>query len=678
MNGIRRHAPILLLAAACLLMASGFLFGTTPDDEEYRSAVLSAQLHARALLRGEYLTWTSQLGFGTPQPLGPSLLFHPLLPLLAWMPADAWVQLLLAVHLAIGVSGAWMLGTAIGLARFGRVLLASTLVLATPTQNYVLTDFWLTPLVTWTLVPWLVWGFLRLSRAEFPAERRRMAVFTGGVGGLIMANGHGGYLLVYPLPLLAFMAWHWQSVLRRRRECALLLAVALAIAAPTVYHATTEFLTFPAGLPRDNTGQTLALADMLDALIRPFSGGVREPLEYTRELGARVLFFGGPFTILALIGGVRAIAGGARRDLATGAAVALALLVTPGLDRFPLFTATYLFRDPLILFAAPLAALELQRLATRTTWRGAAPLVATAQLALLVFGAWPFLTSTWATRSWPHGPARSITRGTPLTLGIRDAVAARPGRIYLTNLVEQVLSTNSSRQDGLVTNGLAYIGLSVVNGRFKGVSVDRVHPSDAVPYGVIRAQPQVERLRGLLDIAGITYVLALAGEPVADGWEPIVSVRGTHPFPLVLWRNPTTALGAMVVDRTTSDAAVSARPGCTTAGLFCLDDESLTSLARPGVTRVTNRDGRIAIELAPAVEARRVLVAEMFRQEWRAEPAGTVLRPAFGGLMFVDVPAGVAQVVLVYRPWLRLSLAAAAWTMMAAAFVVVCRPVRRA
>ena len=83
----------MVLVGSAALLASGFLYGTTPDEEEYRSAIISAQLHARGFLEGHYLTWTSHLGMGVPLPLGPSFVFHPLMPLLAVLPADLIVAL---------------------------------------------------------------------------------------------------------------------------------------------------------------------------------------------------------------------------------------------------------------------------------------------------------------------------------------------------------------------------------------------------------------------------------------------------------------------------------------------------------------------------------------------------------------------------------------------------------
>ena len=81
MEQSRHRAALALPAAAVLFLVWGPLVGATYDDEEYRSAILTIVVHARALLDGVYPYWTSALGFGLPHPLHPALLMHPLMPL---------------------------------------------------------------------------------------------------------------------------------------------------------------------------------------------------------------------------------------------------------------------------------------------------------------------------------------------------------------------------------------------------------------------------------------------------------------------------------------------------------------------------------------------------------------------------------------------------------------------
>jgi hypothetical protein len=652
---------LALLFAAAILLASGFLFGATPDDEEYRSGVLSTQLHARALIEGRYLTWTSSLGFGMPGPLGPSLVFHPLMPLLGFLPADAWIAILLTVHLVLGGVGMWRLGLTLRLSPPACALCAATMLLATPTQNYVLTDFWPTLFVTWTTVPWLVIGFLHLIERKEREGSLSVAAATGTLGGLIVANGHPGYLLVYGPALLVLMAWHWRTIVRDWRLWTVVTMAGVAVAAPTLLHLATEFLRFPPGLPRDNYGASLGLAEVRDVLLRPFGASFTRPFPTTRILGTRTLFFGGPFALMAVAAVLLTAVRRERGDFVAAAAVSLVMLVMPGLDRIRFFTATYLFRDPLILFATPLAAVALDRLLAAPRARAVGVTVAAAQTIVLALSIWPFLQTTWATRFWPSAPGAAIARGTPLTTTVAAAVAAAPGRLFLTSGVSSLVAENRLRRDGLVLNSFAYLGVSVVNGTFKGISVDPIHPSATVPYGLINASPSVQTSQGFLDIAAIRYVLARAGETVAANLEPVQAATDLAGRTYALWRNPTASRGALVIDAGAEHLRPARRPGCEEPGFLCLDPEPLRALTRPGVLDVISEDGRIRINLDRSRQPRMLLVAEMFRPEWTAAPREVVIQPGFGGMMLVKVPPGVSQVVMSFRPRVRLGLTLLAW-----------------
>src|SRR5262249_5067764 len=95
---VHRWAALSLVTFATGLLASGFLGGTPPDEEEFRYAVLTSWLHIHALAKGSYSFWTSLLGFGLPQPFIPNFWFHPLLPLLGILEPATWVRALLLVH----------------------------------------------------------------------------------------------------------------------------------------------------------------------------------------------------------------------------------------------------------------------------------------------------------------------------------------------------------------------------------------------------------------------------------------------------------------------------------------------------------------------------------------------------------------------------------------------------
>ena len=90
----------------------------------------------------------------------------------------------------------WRLTTALGLTPLTRSVCVFSFVLATPTQNYALFNFWPSHYVMWTAAPWLLLFAWRLLEAEGP-ELRRLSLILGVVGGVVLATTHPGHAPVY-------------------------------------------------------------------------------------------------------------------------------------------------------------------------------------------------------------------------------------------------------------------------------------------------------------------------------------------------------------------------------------------------------------------------------------------------------------------------------------------------
>ena len=76
---------------------------------------------------------------------------------------------------------------------------------------------------------------------------------------------------------------------------------------------------------------------------------------------------------------------------------------------------------------------------------------------------------------------------------------------------------------------------------------------------------------------------------------------------------------------------------------------------------LTRRHGTVTAAFAPGDGPRHLLVSEMYRPGWQARAGGRSLpvAAAWAGLIAVDVPPGVREVTLRYRPALVVALT---WT----------------
>lgn len=324
-----------LACGVVALLSTTFLVGSTPDDEEFRFAVLSAWLHVDALRHGRFEFWTATLGLGVPQPFTPNFLLHPLLPLLAVVSPVTWARVLLLAHTLLGAAGMWQLARRLRATALTSAVCVSTFLLATPAQNYVLTDFWPSHCIVWTSAPWLLLLLWRVLEADGRALRV-WSVACGLCAGLVVASANPGHVIVYATVAAAVVVAHWHQVVARGRWIALATLIAAAIASPTLAQLAHERPLFAPDLESWNLPAPLPWSAGWNAFFGPI-GPPNERLPF-----ARTLFFGGPFAVLCVIGCVRF----ARRhtDLALVVATCTVLLFTPLLPltfvsaRFPFAT----------------------------------------------------------------------------------------------------------------------------------------------------------------------------------------------------------------------------------------------------------------------------------------------------------------------------------------------------
>lgn len=656
---IARLSSVGLACGVVAVFSMTFVVGSSPDEEEFRFAILSTWLHVDALRHGRLEFWTAMLGLGVPQPFTPNFLLHPLLPLLAVVSPVTWTRVLLLAHTLLGAAGMWQLTRHLRATALTSAVCVSTFLLATPAQNYVLTDFWPSHYIVWTSAPWLLLLAWRVLEADGRALRV-WSVASGLCAGLVVASANPGHLIVYATVAAAVVVAHWRRVVARGRWIALAILIAAAIASPTLAQVAHERPMFAPDLESWNLPAPLPWSAAWNAFFSPL-GPTSEPLPFTRTL-----FFGGPFAVLCLIGCVRF----ARRhvDLALVVATCTVLLFTALLP-LSFVSARFHFRDPLILAAIPLAGLSLERLLSARRWRPVAVLVVITQLGVLFASAWPAMARTLTPDARRAEWFRAATGATePVEILLK---LARPaGRMIFSPAVDDEVYELSHLQEGLGVNALAYRGLSVVNGWFKGVSAGTVWPDERWFYARVSAPQQLLESAAGLDVLGIRYVLANADETVAEDLRRrgVIPKRdGTH---FVLYENSNPWPDAFVLDSAAEQIPLVRLPGCSNDLVLCTDLAPLAERRSTDGLLIRHRNGRIDVRLFPADEPRLLVISQMFRLDWVASADGSRLTtvPAFGGLIGVRVPPGIDSVQLRYRPVMVMAATALAWCTLIAGF----------
>jgi hypothetical protein len=656
---VRAPRPALWLAsAAAALLSLTFIVGSTVDEEEFRFAILSAWLYVDALRHGSLGLWTTQLGLGMPQPFTPNFRMHPLLPLLAVMSPATWARLFLVAHTLLGAAGMWQLTRYLNMTGVVRAVCVATFLLATPAQNYSLTDFWPSHYVVWTSAPWLLLFAWKTLEAE-GRPLRFWSVALGVSAGLVIANTNPGHVIVYAVLAGAVVLVHWRQALPRSGWIAIAAGIAVAIASPNLLQLAHERALFSPDLPLGlgDQAEPLAASEIWNVFVSDFSDTDDD------RLFTRTLFFGGPFAVLALIGSVRLVRH--RLDLTIAVVVAAVLLFTAWVP-LPFVSARFQLRDPLTVAAILLAGLSLDHLLTLRRARVVVPVIVAAQMVVLTVAASPAIKEAWTA----DARRAEMFRGASGETGAVDALvrlAPPPARLVFTPAFDEQVYDTRWVEQGFGVNSLAYRGLDIVNGWFKGVSTDSVWADERMFYGRILAPQQLVTSSGSLDVLGVQYVVARADDTVAADLRKVGVVPLGGDAPLTIYQNGDAFPAAFVVDSDAEHLMPVAFPDCDNSRLLCLDLAPLAGRRLGDRVVVNAGSGTIDIGLRAVSEPRLLIVSQMFRPEWVASAGGARLStlPIFGGLLGIRVPAGTTDVTVRYRPVPMIAATAAAWVALA-------------
>lgn len=635
-RGSAAAAGVAIACAAAGWVSYSFLIGSTPDEEEFRYAVLSAWLRVRGLRTGEFAFWTPLLGLGIPQPFVPNFSLHPLALLLGLMSPVTWVRVLLLTHTIVGAVGMWRLGSLLSLAPLVRGVSVATFLLALPVQQYVLTDFWPSHYIVWTMAPWVLVLVWRLLDPETAA--RRWAGLLGLSVGLVAANANPAYFTVWAPLAAGVIAANWRRLAARATWVLAAGAISLSIAAPVVVQLMVEEGRFAAEFELSNVTDPLPPSAVWNALAAPFAA----------TAGPRSLFFGGPFAVLAIAGAVWFAR--ARADLVSGVVISAVLLFTTWIP-LPLVSQRYQFRDVVTFCAIPLAALAANRLLQIERVRPLAVTALVLQVVLVAGSAWPLVQRTLEPEWRRASEFRGATGDAPLANTLIGHMT-RPGRLLYSPAVENEVSQRALVPDGLGINALAYRGVAVVNGLFKAVSADSVWPDDRLFYGRVRTPDALMMAGPTLDVLGIRYVIALRGEPVSPALRELVSIVAARGKELVLYENRDASAGAVLLAGTAAGRDLPVFEGCDNNRILCRDMAALADYRQHGLPEVTRGVNEIRVAWSSASAPTMLVVVEMFRPGWITTSGDRLLgaRPVFGGLIGVPLPIGADEVRLVYRP----------------------------
>jgi hypothetical protein len=654
MTPVRRIEYVIGLAIGALFLAPLLVWGGF-DTEETALGIFSSQVHYQHLFRGEWLFWLTDLGFGTPMPIGHRLDAHPVFAVSGVTSLRTALSLLWIVQLTAAVVYFLRLSALGGLRPPLRMLLLACYVFSVVSVCWFYENDWVTFVVAWTTLPMLLFYLREVVVGEGSSNRWTRLVRLALAFGFVILNSHPGYVapIFTSLAIYAVVAAPRQVAVWAGLFAAFVLTVAMT--GERLYYFATEALFFPS-FERYSQPE-YQLGEYARALVAPFSpvdGNMRLP------------FIGVGLALAALGSVVRRRQGDPHlRACAVTFLAALVLsLIPPHL--FSLYTAasgSWLFRDPMFFFALLAGGHVLQHGLDhpRTGVRRLAAALLVVQVCQQAATIWPGALYYYDRRDSAMF-YRQLDEPVDLVRALERHAGTFGRRLYLSPQV-QVLTRGALARYGVrVGTDLTLRGFNPINGWFKVVSMDRLYPSIYFMHGYIRGERDVVENRSLLDVLGVGLVLTTEGEgPVPDGLSVLERIpvdTSSGPHVLLLLGNPDSWPQAALLSTDARSLGLPQRAGCPNDRALCRDFTRLAESRVAPVSSVTGSNGRYSVRVPPADAERVLFLSTTYRPEWRAVSSGSELRvdPVAEAFLGITVPAGVREVDLAFVPTWRIRL----------------------
>lgn len=700
MKYLFKHTALtyLLVTAFCILFSlAPYLWGNLilPRTEELNYSLYPLLLWSRQLMAGEVPLWFADGALGIPWPVPHTMSHTPLVAIFAVLPVYKALASLLAVHIAIQAFFTIRISQYFGLTRVTTIVVLLSVLLAAP-MEYLISSDAAAVFMAWTLLPVVLYALLRLLEPAPAAQTWGHAILLGAAVGYGILNGHVGVFSTHILGLALIAVFQPRAMLCRWYVFLLSTLLALGIGIEKLYLLAEELPYFGKEITRlqYTFGQHpyfIFWNLFLKPLVPTFSVLSDGYWNYFIEKNSmsRTFTFGSPLcAILLLCGFIRFLRG---RPLLDNASLERALwltLATCFLVQFvptkflPVFiSASWTFRDPAILIALFLAGLLCDRwLRQLVSPAHLCTLMGIHTLLLLICAAIFTYGPSWripiiGKHTELYNALSNNKEEFSLPRIIRESLKCTEDSARCSEISKRVVydgraayaaHSGSDAGVGLHLNSLPLHGLQEVSYLTKGLSLDAIHPSQSMPYGMITTlrfanytyQPGafdwVQKSPALLDLLGIPIVLGMDDPSYsAQGLERISVINPQETRTenvLVLYKNPRAYPRAFFVPhdlllkvRTDSQCPANA------TFLTCMDVSPITNNTDPwrDPIHVQDRVNGMILTFALSNQPRTLLISNMFRPEWQAH--GGELS-SFHGLMLLTVPSQETSVTLDYVP----------------------------
>lgn len=663
------------------------------DQEEYDLGIFSGRFAFKAFFDGSYGLWLPDLGFGTPMPVGQS--FGSYLPFVMFdmLSMSQWFIVFWLLQLWLGIYCMLRLCRSLDIKRNVGLLAAVTFALSMPTVNYGFTDEWPTAFFTWTIYPVVILLLTNFLQAEDDKFAPKVGLL-GFIMGVWLLKSHPGHLsiLVIPMVIYVLVLMPWRNT-RIWLGLSLACLISLLMSFDTYAFIAIESSRFPANLARA-TQSGYTPQTYLWTLLYPLTFPVEQTFvvslkDFLRNRFSRGPFFGTPFMLIAVGAALWAILEQNRQRTAAGLAFLVSLTLSlADSSMVKVFSGMWLARDPLIIFGILSAAMALTAiLNSRSVWcRRIGISLMVCQIMQLLLAFIPFI----AYSGFHYDAPKTFTNrihylGEDASSNLKSWLTGNGSRIGQRFLLSTQVQSDMRRtwtSEGVYGyTALVRIGLPVVNGWFKNISMDTIYPSSYLMHGKISGNSAIFNNRSFLDVAGIKWILLDADElkdfPRYTDFEFPHIYKGKNGQSLALLENPRAWPLAVFIDHDIINLHKLPRAaGCSYEGISCANLDYLKAAKQPGNIDSHMSHERITLKFQPSSHTRQALLTVFAHDGWKAQTGGEKLpiNKIDGAFMSVQVPAGASKIELSYQPTFRLTamLISLISSTLAACYVLYC------
>ena len=687
-NSLLNDVPVALFFS--LLISAPFFFDVQfmPNQEALNLTYFPVAALAKQILAGNVPYWNHGVALGVPWPLPTPMTHTPFTLLFGVLPIYKAVGVVIFFHLFLRVYACLKIAKILGFGKFLSIVCGASAIFASELEY----AYWIDAgdvLVAWGLQPLLVLFSMKFWLATSNKERWIWSIVLGGAIGYSILNSHLGFLAIYFIGIALFWLENINQIQKYWRYIFVSVLIAIVISIDKTYTILVELERFPLSVRRleyDGLGPWFEI--IWHSLFKPFYIPTNIfSLSFTEYLNGLIELYKHSYT--ASFGGIFFLSGcliapfySKKKPFFLSFFLAFIIcgLVMSNSGKYlpQLLPGTTFFRDNFNFFGVFLGGMGIQALSQKYSFKlpRLVPVLISLQFFQVFLGSTPYWLGHIVFPQpifWEFKDIKKIEQCPSLLFTLKvnnddNNPCSERAQLRILSSSQMFYSSfgkNNTSESGIISSSGILQGFWDVSAIIKGISLHDIQMSQLLPYSYITGQ-NVENIEGeytrnwpledqpLLTLLGINAVVSLNEQATAER----LTLKGTQKLRtgdvIQLWENEDVWPKAVSLTETHLNSEIPTYLNCKEISLICHDFSKFIQQVDVDENPITsNFEGdTINITRDDMSEDSFVLVTSMYRPEWVADNIDVKVTN-WHSLLLLQIPKGVNEVSLKYKPWQR-------------------------